>query len=419
MLADASYLLAFALSLEVSPAESPSGLKPFALARARFDLPVELMLDWVTRARPGEPAPPTGNDSKAAAPNLLVRRLGSRPGEVLVTAFTDQELFAGFVDRLAERCDLRVQWTKEALAQTGTRPVTVAVEQMQFSALVQVLALDAELSWDLEGNTLSLSTMSQLSERTQVSRRLTARKAAQDALLTHPDHPLAAATYLELGNLEVASGRLKEGLSSYERLLRKAPRSRISAELYYNLALTRSQLGETTQARDAFFWVVDRAPGSELALLSYLQIGRLHLNENDPAAAIRPLRRAMSASSESDTRLVAALLLAAAQISTDSPRVAHATLTQMGDASNREPYRRAAALLDALARYRAQPDPRKAIQEAGNLLGAIVTYREEPILGPVGVLVAGRHFETWAYRKRWPVSTPELLRNQEVRCSSK
>ena len=387
VIADTSYLFAFALALDVSPGDRPTALKPLAIARARLDFPVETMLDWVQRP------PPAAAKGTAPPHGLQVRRLGPRPDEFLVTAAVEQELFTAFVDRLAEQCGLCTQWTPEARAQAGTRTVTLAVEQMPLPTLARALFLDAELSGDIEDKALTIAAAGQLPERTDAAHRLAgARRAMQDALLAYPDHSLASAAFLELGNLEFASGRTKEGLGWYERLLRQAPRSRIPAELYYNLGVTRHQVGDRQQARDAFFWAVDRAPGGDLAQLAYVQIGRIYLEEADPGAAVRSLRRGLMLASAPETRATAGLMLAAAALLNDSPRSAYSALAEMGPAGNDEPFSRPAALLDALARYRLQRDPRKAGREAGDVLAALLNFREEPVLGQVGVLLAGRAY---------------------------
>jgi hypothetical protein len=44
----------------------------------------------------------------------------------------------------------------------------------------------------------------------------------RDAIVTYPDHPLIAAAYLELGNLEAHEGHWKEAIGWYERMLRES-----------------------------------------------------------------------------------------------------------------------------------------------------------------------------------------------------
>jgi tetratricopeptide (TPR) repeat protein len=288
---------------------------------------------------------------------------------------------------------LRLEPTPEARHVMEKRAVKVFVDQLPLRMLVRSLAQDADLSWELSDDTLSFATLNQLPEETLVARRLvTARAAVQDSLVTSPTHPLAAVAYLELGNLEVLANRIKEGLGWYERMLRELPRSRIPAELYYNLAVTRHRLGEGPSARDAYYWVIDRSPGSDLALLAYAQIGRGHLEESNPAAAIRPLRRALGEAQGSRTSPAVALLLAAALLMTDAPRPAYSTLAALGPILQDEPYRRPAALLDALARYRCRPSSSQATREAGDVLAALLVYREEPVLGKIGVLLAARAY---------------------------
>ncbi len=381
---DASYLLAITLALEVSRDETPGALRPLALARCRVEVPVELLLDWVTPNGAGEP-----HSTEMEEGRIETRRLGTRLEEVRVTVTATQERLASFFERLAEKCGLEIKWSPEARPQAENHVVTVAVEQMPLPDLVRGLALDANLGWDLADGSLTLTPAS----NDESGRLANASKVLRAALLAAPDHPLAPLAMLELGNLEVTAGRVKEGLSWYERLLGQTPRGRVPAEAYYNLALVRTMMGDRPQARDAFYQVTDRAPGSELALLAYLQIGRQYLDENDPNAAMRPLRRALGAPPGSAKRPAAALMLAAASLLTDNPRAAYTTLAEIGAGLNEEAFRRPAALLDALSRYRAGGDSREAVNELADLLAALLDYREEePILGTAGLLLAGRAY---------------------------
>jgi tetratricopeptide (TPR) repeat protein len=170
------------------------------------------------------------------------------------------------------------------------------------------------------------------------------------------------------------------------------PRSAVALETHFNLGLAQTRAGDAAAAREAFYWVADRSPGHELAPLSYLKIGRLFLEENDPTAALRALRRAQSAVPGTPTHAAAALLLAAAHLMTNNPRAAHAALAEDEEALNRPPFRQAAAVLDGLARYRAVSDPKKAMREASELLTALMSYREDSVLGPVGLVLAGQGF---------------------------
>ena len=195
---------------------------------------------------------------------------------------------------------------------------------------------------------------------------------------------------LELGNLEVTAGHYKEALSWYERMIEQSKRVRVPAEAYYNMAIARTMLGDRPQARDAFYWVTDRAPSSDLAVMAFLQIGRQYLEENDSNAAIRPLRRALGAAPGSETRTAAGLLLAAANLLTDNPRAAYSALAEIGPSLSEESFRRPAALLDALARYRMKGDSSDTERDFKDLVFALKGYREEPILGTIGVMLAGR-----------------------------
>jgi tetratricopeptide (TPR) repeat protein len=388
LLSDAFYLLAIALTLEATPAAKPGPLEGSTVAHPVAELPVELMLDWVTLTEPAVEAA-----EEREADFVSVRRLGARPEDVLVSAAASQGSVLDFLERVAWQAELQVRWSDEAKLQVAGRSLDVSIEQMPLPDLLRVIAVTTGLSWELSTTTVTLTLEPPPGTPGRAASLLAvARRALRDAIVTYPDHPLVAAAYLELGNLEAHEGHWKEAIVWYERMLRELPRSEILVEANYNLAVAQSRLSQRAAARNSFYWVVDRSPGHELALLACLKIGRLYLEDNDPAGATRPLRRAMAAAPQSHTLAGAAVTLAAACLLTDNPRAARAALREARDSLTAEPFRSTAAFLDALARYRLLPETRRGNRESGEVLAAILAFRQPTILGPAGALLIGRAY---------------------------
>src|SRR5207302_622564 len=132
LLSDAFYLLAIALTLEATPAIKPGPLDDNTVAHPVAELPVELMLDWVTLTEPvGEARVERESDF------VSVRRLGARPEDALVSAVVSQGSVLDFLERIAWQAELKVRWSEEAKLQVAGRSLNVSVEQMPLPDLLR------------------------------------------------------------------------------------------------------------------------------------------------------------------------------------------------------------------------------------------------------------------------------------------
>ncbi len=208
----------------------------------------------------------------------------------------------------------------------------------------------------------------------------------------HPRHPLTPAAYLELAGLEAQAGRPEDALAWYARLVREWPRAPLAIEAHYNTGLLLVRQGDRSAARQAFFRVIDRAPAHELAPLAFWRVGRLYLEEGDPEKALSPLRRAVRSGPGSAAHAAAALTMAAAYLLTDNPRAANAILLEHRELVAHESYHTTAAFLDTLARFRALTDRLHRQREANDLLAALLSVRDDTLLGPAGLVLMGQAY---------------------------
>lgn len=406
LLSDATYLLAVALTVEAMPGDRPGPLDDHTVAGPVAELPVGLMLDWVPLTEPAE-----GAGGGKGEDSVSVRRLGARPEEVLVSATVPRGSVLELLERVAWQAQLKTRWADDARLQVAGRSLDVRVDQMPLPDLLRALGVTTGLDWEMDGDTLALALAPPPGDRRGEAGRLSAaRRALRGAIVTYPDHPLIAAAYLELGNLEAHEGHWKEAVVWYERLLRELPRSAVSVEANYNLAVAQARLGERSAARNSFYWVGDRAPGHELAPLAYLKIGRTYLDDDDPVGATRPLRRAMTAAPGSETLAAAAVTLAAACLLTDNPRAARAALREARGALDAEPFHSPAAFLDALARYRLLPESRRGSRQSGELLAALLAARDTNLLGPTGARLVGRAYRDLGMAEEMAATYEKALR---------
>jgi tetratricopeptide (TPR) repeat protein len=377
--ADITNLLALSMAREVYSAEPP-GLLNLAVAHPTAEVtvaPMVAMVKWDAAAPSGDaPAVPTA-----------VQKPGPKPEAWTVSAAGRQMVIADFLNEIAEKGGLQIDWNPEARKLAAGRTLAISLEQVPLTEVLRAAAGTTDLGWEITDNRLKLTTLPPLP-----ARQAQARKAMVEATTTYPEHPLAPAINVELGNLDMTSGRLREAAGWYDRLLRDRPRSTAATETYFNLGLARGRLGERGLARDAFYRVVDRGPTKPLASIAYLYIGRLYLEDANPALATRALRRVQSAGGNLLSQTCAGLLLSAAELLDDNPRAAHAAIVEVRRGIGEEPFVRTAALLDALSRFRATVEPARRERASGDLLAALLAYREDSLLGSPGLVLAGQGY---------------------------
>jgi len=387
-LADARYLLALAVSAEALPAARPAPYNGAPAGRVGTEWPVERFLDWATAAKGAGKPPRPGKTF------LTVQCLGPTPAEVLISAFWPSIPAADLLDQVSSRSQFQCRWSAQAREQAVGRSVQLDVETLPLPDLLRAVADPLGLVWEVQGRSLQLSLAAEMPASALAAYRArTAAHALRGAILAHPGHPLSAAAYLDLGNLEMRANRPTEAVSWYDRLQREWPRTSEAVAAAYNLGLAQTRLGHPAEARQALFRLVDQAPAHELTPLAYWQIGRLFLEEdNDALRAIAPLRRAVATSLGSAAQPAAAVLLALAYIEENNPRAAIALLLQYREAVTASPYCEAAGFLNAYARYRSAADAQERERQAGDLLAAMLLLHDPTPLGSAGQLVLGRAY---------------------------
>lgn len=382
ILSDATYLLSLTLARDAIPAEMPGPANTVPAHSA-----IELSLESALAAVKWNDSAPQAETGYVAP---VVQKTGPKPETWTVTATVRQAVAHDFLDEVSRKAGLHVEWNGEARQQASTRTLTVAAEQMPLLDVLRAAAAAMNLSHELVNDKLTFSLFPAVA--VSPVRQTVARRSLLEAAAAYPEHPWAPVAAVELGNLEMVADRLKEASSWYERLIHERPRAKALKEAYYNLGLVRARLGERESARDAFYRVIDRDPMGPLAPLSYLHIGRSYLEEANPALAARALRRVLMVQSNSLTRTAAGLTLAAAELLDDNPRAAHAAIVDIRQWVGEEPFIRPAALLDALARYRATTNSKFGSRTANDLLSALLAYREDSLLGAIGLVLAGQGY---------------------------
>ncbi len=421
--ADIPYLLALTLAVETGRGERPSPLSDALAAYAARDWQVDAALDWYPQAKEARakdaadsketkeaaPVRPAADDGKRAGADesekagqfLHVRQLGPNPERAPVSAALPPTPLTELLDRLGGLAKLKVEWGETARKLAADRSVRLAFDNLALGDVLLALTDPLGLLATIGDGQLTITTQAETPERErEIFLAAAAARALNAVVAAYPGHALTAAAKMELADLDVRAGRLEDAAGKYERLyqdpqLRRAP---VQVEASYNLGVVRLRQGQTGPARAAFYRVIDRAAGHELAALALLNIGRTHLLEGDAEHAVTPLRRAVAAAAAPPTRAAAAVALSASYLLTNNPRLAGAVLLDNREAVGQEPFRPAAQFLGAYALYLSAPGGRPAAREAGDVLGALWalpqdrTASEDRVLGSPGALLVGRAY---------------------------
>jgi tetratricopeptide (TPR) repeat protein len=406
-LADARYLLALTLTLEALKPEKPGPLSDALAEYTATDWPVEAALDWVGAPAEAKPEKPDKPDKETRAGDeeqgekggnfVLLVRSADDPESKRVSADVSQATLLRLIERLAERSQLKVQWSEAAKKVAAERGGTLAVEDVPLSDMLLDVILPLTdpvgLLATLKDGTLRLTTEAETPpDAVTAYRTATARRALTAAVTGNPGHRLTAAAYLELGNLDARAGKLKDAAERYVRLSYEFRRSPLVVEASYNLGLVRVKQWLMPEARAAFYTARDHAPGHELAPLALLQVGRTFLLEGTPEQAIKPLHDALAVAAGSPTEPAAALTLAATYLLTGQPQVASRTVREHREPISQPPYRATGIFLDAYAQFLAVKS-RSSAHEASELLAALWgVEQKEAVLGPVGPLLMGHAY---------------------------
>lgn len=401
--AEARYLLALALARSALPPIEPG---------VQHDTPARVTaLEWnLARLLEAESTPGSRPAQRPKGEDVVsVRRMNGKIEESPVRAYRRSSVQSLF-GQLAEQAGLAIQWTEEARQSVAERSIEIVVEGRPLAEVLWRLTGVFGLAWRIADGKLVLSREEELDDSARKSYRAAAAKyALRTALVSAPDHPLAAAAYVELGVFDATEGKLIDAAAWFERAAHDLPRSAQVIEAHYNLGWTLRHLGEPLAARLAFFHAIDQAPGQELAALAYLQIGQIYLEAGESRQAIVPLQHAASSGRGTATESWAAVTLAAAHLQSGQPRAAHDALAQHRTALSRALFAPTAAFLDALARYRLAPGGRGSTAEGSELLSALLAMPESKILGPVGVLLQGMAYREIGLGERMAAIYQPLL----------
>ncbi|MBX9582082.1 MAG: tetratricopeptide repeat protein [Gemmataceae bacterium] len=293
-----------------------------------------------------------------------------------VTAVLRNRPAAAFFDGL--RADGLKVTVDPASADRLTRTVTIDVGRVPLAEVLSALGESLGFGWRRDGDGLAVGPADPERQQEALS------GALRRAVAVAPDHPLADAARVALGNQYAEAGRWRPAADEYRRFLDTRPNAAEGVQAAYNLGLLELRDGNLPAARSRFLEVIDRGPRTPWADLGRWWVARTHLDAGDTAAARTPLRMAFDGPSK-DVRSAAALGLVAADLFDGDADAARSFLRSVrfgtGDADAAT-----AGWFGAWLRYRVAPSDGRAAE----LIALVDEGQAGRPLGPLGVYLAGQ-----------------------------
>jgi tetratricopeptide (TPR) repeat protein len=261
-----------------------------------------------------EPEPRTKPAAAEQERVVVQPRVGADPATVF---FAERNAASALdlIDQLATEGGLKIEWTAEAKKALLHRSLQLHLHDWELRDVLDHTCDFLDLVCELDVDCVRISMAAKADPKLlSAFRRGIAQRALFAALRVDPEHSHAAASLLELGNVEAAQNRWNEAVFWYNRVALDHGLSPHAVAAHFNTGQAHLNRRDPARARKALFRVVDQSPGHELALLAGIQIGQLCLQENDALQAIVHLRRAQQYAISSPHQPTATLMLAAAQL---------------------------------------------------------------------------------------------------------
>jgi tetratricopeptide (TPR) repeat protein len=380
--ADARILIALACGREIQEAPAPGNDPDRELGKdLMFDrlvsmasIPLEIPFYLEEVGLPVKKAKETEISEEKPAPALTLRTGTDKSPAMILTMNQPDMPPLEVLDMLAHKLSLRLDVSARAKNTLADRSLRVCLRNEPLLDFLEQVADNFELACRVDGEAIRIVLLAELDARQQdQAQRALVGHMLQRASREDADHEWMPAVYLELGNLEINSGRVTEAAQCYQQILNEAPGSAYVAPAYYNLALLRARKREYARARKMFFKVVDQAAGHELALRAQIRIGQLYMEGEENELAITQLKHARIMAPKSPYQPFAGLVLAAVYLKDGQLEQARLTLANQRAQLQKAPFKGTAAKANKSGR-----------REAGELLSLLWHDQDETLLGSVG-----------------------------------
>ncbi|MBX9627564.1 MAG: tetratricopeptide repeat protein, partial [Gemmataceae bacterium] len=369
LLGECLHLRARLLLVARGPLSAPDPLDAEALA---WPMPAGRGEHTLAHLGDGLPHSPEADHRPEA---VAVHRSSWLPGHPEVTALVRNRPAAAFFDGL-RAAGLHVH-VDPAAADRLNAPVAIDLDHAPLAELLTALGESLGFGWRVDGDGVAIGSEGGRDDLADALRR---------AVGFDPDHPLADAARVALGNLHAEAGRWSLAADDYRRFLDRRANAAEAVHAAYNLGLAELRDGNGAAARARFLDVIDRGPRTAWADLGRWWVARTHLDAGDTVAARKPLRVAFDGRSK-DVRSAAALGLVAADLLDGDADAARSLLRTVRFGTGAA-HAATAGWFDALLRYRAVPSDGRAAE----VMTLLAEGDDGRPLGAAGVYLAGRAY---------------------------
>jgi len=382
MLAEAHHLVALSFAQESHPTPSAKqSIKDIATYLAA-ELEPSYYLDEISIRKKDPPAP---KDDAVRVSKMVLQKQEDCNAAIL-QKLTQVEMDAKETfDRIVVAAGLQAEWTASAKKSVEARPITVSISHRPLIEVLELLADHCDVAMDTKAGVVRFTAVSERNEQQNRTRsQQIARRSLLRALQFDSSNVRTAAIRIELANIETASGNTAEARKWYEDVLSLFPASSYTLIAGYNLAQLHLRNNDITQARAAFYNVIHRAPGHELALKSQIRLGLLFLEEEKSQHALSPLRTACVLGMKSGYQPFAVLALTTCHLKMGEFNNARLILATNRECLAKDPYNKLAIFLDAYAQFQHAKLSDSTRRESAELLNSLWNQADLQILGPTG-----------------------------------
>lgn len=302
----------------------------------------------------------------------VVQRFSQDPEEIFLTMSTGRLAALEIVRRVANKSGWSVRLTEEARLRLQEHTLQPACIDLPLALILDSVLEPFELIWHTESDSILISSASQASsEVVSFYRTKVANRTLRYACATAPDHPWAAASFLELGRVAAVNGNLELAGRHISKALDQFPRSEYLAAGWLNLGKLQLRQGQLDRALESFHRATDMLDGQPLEPAGYIYAGRIHLEKDEPREAIPPLTRALVLAERTRFEPMAALMLSSAYLLLEHFQRANDLLMEHRSSFRGDALSDQAAFLSSLIRYRAATDARDRHREGATLVGTL------------------------------------------------
>jgi tetratricopeptide (TPR) repeat protein len=384
MLVEAHHLVALSLAQQTRAAKNKKHAPHEYLAYLAVELEPAFYLDEISTYKPSSELA----IEETASSKIVLQKHTEFASTILLHLSQKDGSAKATLDRLAAEAGFLPEWTPAAAKNMDDRTFQLSVGHRQLIEVMELLAEHCDVAIECQGNVLRFVSFSETNAIENRARyHQMAKRALLRALQIGTSYSRTPAIRLELGNHEASFENANEAKKWYESVLAMYPASDYALLAGYNLALAHLRNKDVTQARAAFYNVIYRAPGHELALKSQIRIGRMFLEEEKNAQALVSLRSAYILGAKSPNQALAVLTLATCHFRMEQYDKTRMLLAKERDYATKEPYRAMSIFLDAFAQYQQAKSTDSRRRESAELLNALWNQTDLDLLGPIGCLL--------------------------------